>query len=139
MLDPIMSLERYCRARLVVLHPYSSAHAAARAMADNHIGSILVAERQQLLGIVTDRDFALEIVAGDLPHTTPVHDVMSDELATVPVTASIDEVVRTMREHRCRRVPIVEDGKLVGMVTLDDLIVDGAIDLAAAGSIIVAQ
>lgn len=134
-----MSLDRYRRARIVVLHPRSSAHAAARAMADNHIGAILVAERQQMVGIVTDRDLALEIVAGGLAHTTLVHDVMSDEVATVPVTASVEDVVRAMREHGCRRVPLVEDGKLVGLVTLDDLIVDGAIDVEAARSIIVAQ
>ena len=56
-----MSLERYRRARMVVLSPNSSVHAAARAMADNHIGSVLVAERRQLLGIVADRDLALDV------------------------------------------------------------------------------
>ena len=134
-----MSLDRYRRDRMVVLHPSTSVHAAARAMADNHIGSVLVAERQQILGIVTDRDLALEIVAGDLGHTTPVHDVMSDELATVPVTASIEDVVQAMRSHGCRRVPLVEDDKPVGLVTLDDLLADVAIDAATAGSIVVAQ
>jgi uncharacterized protein (DUF2267 family) len=108
-------------------------------MADNHIGSVLVAERQQIRGIVTDRDLALEIVAGDLRHTTLVHDVMSDELATVPVTASIEDVVQAMRKHGCRRVPLLEDDRLVGLVTLDDLLLDGAIDAATAGSIIAAQ
>jgi uncharacterized protein (DUF2267 family) len=124
---------------MVVLHPRTSVHAAARAMADNHIGSVLVAERQNILGIVTDRDLALEIIAGDLGHTTPLHDVMSDELATVPVTASIEDVVQTMRTHGCRRVPLVEDDKPVGLVTLDDLLIDGAIDAVTAGSIVVAQ
>jgi CBS domain-containing protein/uncharacterized protein (DUF2267 family) len=124
---------------MVVLSPRASVHAAARAMTDNHIGAVLVAERQQLLGIVTDRDLALEVVAGGLTHTAAVNDVMSDEVASVPVTASVDDVVRTMREHGCRRVPLVEDGKPVGLVTLDDLIIDGAIDAAAARSIIMAQ
>jgi uncharacterized protein (DUF2267 family) len=108
-------------------------------MADNHIGSVLVAERQQILGIVTDRDLALEIIAGDLGHTTPLHDVMSDELATVPVTASIEDVVQAMRTRGCRRVPLIEGEKPVGLVTLDDLLIDGAIDAATAGSIVVAQ
>jgi CBS domain-containing protein/uncharacterized protein (DUF2267 family) len=134
-----MSLDRYRRARMIVLPPRASVHAAARAMADNHIGAVFVGERQQLLGLVTDRDLALEIVAGDLTHTTAVHDVMSDEVASVPITASIEDVVRTMREHGCRRVPLVEEGKPVGLVTLDDLLIDGAIDAAAAGSILVAQ
>lgn len=63
-----MSLDRYRRARMVVLHPSTSVHAAARAMADNHIGSVLIAEHQQILGIVTDRDLALEIVAPKSRH-----------------------------------------------------------------------
>lgn len=134
-----MSLERYRRARMVVLSPRSSAHAAARAMADNHIGSVLIAERQLLLGIVTDRDLALEVVAGDLAHSTALSEVMSDRVAGVPITASVDDVVRTMREHGCRRVPLLEDGKPVGLVTLDDLIIDGVIDAPAARSIIMAQ
>jgi predicted transcriptional regulator/uncharacterized protein (DUF2267 family) len=124
---------------MVVLHPRTSVHAAARAMADNHIGSVLIAERRQVLGIVTDRDLALEIVAGNLALTTPVHDVMSDELATVPITAGIDDIVQVMRSYGCRRVPLVDDDKPVGLVTLDDLIIDGAIDAATAASIIVAQ
>jgi CBS domain-containing protein/uncharacterized protein (DUF2267 family) len=134
-----MSLDHYRRARMVVLHPRTSVHAAARAMADNHIGSVLIAERRQVLGIVTDRDLALEIVAGNLALTTPVHDVMSDELATVPITAGIDDIVQVMRSYGCRRVPLVDDDKPVGLVTLDDLIIDGAIDAATAASIIVAQ
>jgi CBS domain-containing protein/uncharacterized protein (DUF2267 family) len=134
-----MTLDPYRRGRMVVLHPHVSVHAAARAMADNHIGSILVAERQQLLGIVTDRDLALEIVAGGLGHDTQIREVMSDEIAAVPITATLADVVRTMRERACRRVPLVEDGRPVGLVTLDDLLVDGAIDAATAGSIVAAQ
>lgn len=134
-----MPLDRYRRARLVVLPPRVSVYSAARAMADNHIGSVLVAEDQQILGILTDRDLALEIVAGNLAHTTAVHDVMSDEVASVPIAASIDDVVRTMREHGCRRVPLVEEGRPVGLVTLDDLLIDGAIDAAVASSLVVAQ
>ena len=125
---------------MVVLSPRASVHAAARAMADNHIGSILVADRGKRVGIVTDRDLAVDVVARNLPYATGTHDVMSDEVGCVPITGSIEDVVRVMREHGCRRVPLMENGgKPVGLVTLDDLIIDGAIDMATARSIIVAQ
>src|SRR5258708_578880 len=106
-----MSLERYRRARLVVLPPSASVHAAARAMMDNHVGAILVAERGKLVGVVTDRDLALEVVGSKRPVMTPLHEVMSEEIATVQVTATIAEVVETMRTRACRRIPIMEDGK----------------------------
>jgi uncharacterized protein (DUF2267 family) len=109
-------------------------------MADNHIGAIVVTEEQRVAGIVTDRDLALEIAAGGLdPRTTLLRDVMSDEVATLDITASLQDVVRTMIAHSCRRVPLTEQGRVVGIVTLDDLILDDAIHLQTARSIIVAQ
>jgi CBS domain-containing protein len=135
-----MSLEQYRRPRMVVLHARSTAYEAARAMADNHIGAIIVTAEQRVTGIVTDRDLALEIAAGGLdPRTTLLRDVMSDEVATLEITASLPDVIKTMIAHSCRRVPLTEDGRVVGIVTLDDLILDDAIHLQTARSIIVAQ
>ncbi|MCC6557106.1 MAG: CBS domain-containing protein [Polyangiaceae bacterium] len=135
-----MSLERYRRPRLVVLRPSASAYEAARAMADNHVGAILVGEDQKLVGIVTDRDLALDVIAGGLdPRASTVREVMSDELAEVGIGATVDDVVRLMRDHACRRVPIVEDGRPVGLLTLDDLILEGDIDLDTARSIVAEQ
>ena len=132
-----MSLERYRRPRLVVLRPSATAYEAARAMADNHIGSILVSHDQQLVGLVTDRDLALDVIAGGLdPHATTVREVMSDEVAVVDVSAGVEDAVRIMTEHACRRVPVVEDGRPVGMVTLDDLLLEGDIDQAVAAAVI---
>lgn len=135
-----MSLERYRRPRLVVLRPTATAYEAARAMADNHIGAILVSHEQQLVGLVTDRDLALDVIAGDLdPHATTVREVMSDEVDVVDLSASVEDAVRVMIERACRRVPVVEDGRPVGMVTLDDLLLEGDIDQAAAAAVIAAQ
>lgn len=134
-----MNLDNYRRSRMIVLHQRSSAYEAARAMADNHVGSVLVADDRAIVGVVTDRDLALDIVAADAAHTTTLHDIMSDEVAALPINASVEDAVHTMCEHGCRRVPLVEDGKPVGLVTLDDLIIDGAINASDARSIIVAQ
>jgi CBS domain-containing protein len=59
-----MSLERFRRTRMVVLSRHSTAYQAARAMADNHIGSVLVSEPQGLAGMITDRDLALAVLGG---------------------------------------------------------------------------
>ena len=135
-----MSLERYLQRRLVVLRPNSTAYEAARAMADNHVGAILVARDQALVGVATDRDLALDVIGADLePGETTLHDVMSDEIAMVGPNASVEDVIELMKEHGCRRVPIVEDGKPVGIVTLDDLLLEGEIDLEATREILRAQ
>jgi len=135
-----MSLDKYRRPRMIILHPNSNARDAACAMADNHIGSVLVTDEQQVVGIVTDRDIALDVVAAELdaPLTT-VRDIMSDEIGCVNVDDHVHDVLNTMRQHACRRVPILEDGRPVGIVTLDDLILEDAITLDEARSVITAQ
>jgi CBS domain-containing protein/uncharacterized protein (DUF2267 family) len=135
-----MSLEAYRRPRMIILSPRATAYEAARAMNDNHVGAILIHEDQRVSGIVTDRDIMLEVVAGDLSgRNTMLRDIMSDEVATLDIGASIEDAVRTMREQACRRVPVIENGRPVGLVTLDDLLADGVIDTTTAGSIVSAQ
>lgn len=135
-----MSLDRYLRERLVVLRPDASAHEAARAMKDNHIGAVLVGQDRELLGVVTDRDLALDVVGRGLdPQATSIRAVMSDELVTVGVDTPVQEVVARMREHGCRRVPIVEGGRPLGLVTLDDLLLEGDVSIEDARAIIRAQ
>jgi CBS domain-containing protein/uncharacterized protein (DUF2267 family) len=135
-----MSLERFRRTRMIVLTRRSMAYQAARAMADNHIGSVLVSEPRGLSGILTDRDLALAVLGGDLdPKTTPLGEVMSEEVIACDIGADVHDVVRLMREHGVRRIPITESGRLVGLVTFDDLVVDGAVGVDALRSIVTAQ
>lgn len=133
-----MSLDRFRRPRMIVLHPTATAYEAACAMDQHEVGSVLVADDEGIVGIVTDRDLVLELVASDLdPHGTLLADVMSCDVVTLDVGASLADVTRLMREHVCRRIPILEDGRPVGMVTLDDLLVDG--ELAGTRLVVAAQ
>lgn len=135
-----MSLDRFRRTKMVVLEPQSMTYQAARAMADNHIGSVLVSSRQHLAGIITDRDLALAVLGGDLdPRATPLSEVMSQDVVTCDISAGVDEVIRLMREYGVRRVPITENGRLVGLVTFDDLVVDEAVSKDDLRAIVVAQ
>ncbi len=135
-----MSLDRFRRTRMVILGRQATTYQAARAMADNHIGAILVSQPQGLAGILTDRDLALGVLGGDLdPKTTPLSEVMSEGVVTCDIGADLDEVVRLMREHAVRRIPITENGRPVGLVTFDDLVVDGSVGLEDLRSIVTAQ
>lgn len=135
-----MSLERFRKTRIVVLTAQSAAYQAARAMMDNHIGAVLVSAPPGLVGIVTDRDLALAVLGGDLDaNTTTLGEVMSEQVIACDVSADLDDVARLMREHGVRRIPIMEGERAVGLVTFDDLVVDGSVDPAALRAIVVAQ
>jgi len=135
-----MLTEAYCRSKVVVLQPQASVAEAARAMKEKGIGAVLVADHRRLVGIVTDRDLAADVVArGEDPFATSVADVMHEDVRAVGPDSTIDDVLRAMRELGCRRVPIVDDGHIVGIVTLDDLLLDGRIDADEAASVLRAQ
>ena len=109
----------------VALPGTASVHEAACAMQDADIGDVIVIEHNQVCGIVTDRDIVVRLVAeAQDPATTTLADLCSHALVTVRPTDSIEEAVRLMRTHAIRRLPVVEEGQAVGMVSLGDLAVE---------------
>ncbi len=97
--------------------------AVARAMEHYHVGAVVVTENHRPVGIITDRDLALQLGARGLPPQTPVGQVMSAPLQAVHRDEGVFDVIQTMREYGVRRLPVVdEDGWLVGIVTQDDLL-----------------
>jgi CBS domain-containing protein len=98
---------------------------AARVMRDQDIGDVIVIENNQVCGIVTDRDIVVRTVAeGQDLTTATLADICSHSLLTVTPTDSIEHAVRLMRTHAVRRLPVVEGGKAVGLVSLGDLAVE---------------
>jgi CBS domain-containing protein len=99
---------------------------AAERMDAEGVGSLLVTDGDQLVGIVTDRDLALRAIGRRMPYDGRIDAVMTCGVVTVPATAGREEIVRTFSEHSVRRLPLVDDGKIVGLITVDDLIADAA-------------
>jgi CBS domain-containing protein len=98
---------------------------AARAMRDQAIGDVIVVEHNQVCGIVTDRDLVVRMVAEARdPAATTLADLCSHTLTTVAPTDSIEHAIRLMRTKAIRRLPVVEEGRAVGMVSLGDLAVE---------------
>lgn len=115
--------------RVVVLGPNSTVSEAVRALAATYVGAILVEDGGKLVGIVTDRDLALRALGSLLdPEHTALSRVMTAEPATLPLGASEEEVLRTMRERRTRRVPLMDGDRIAGVVALDDLILSSSAD-----------
>jgi CBS domain-containing protein len=133
-----MSLERFCRKPVVTVLSRQTIHDVALKMSGNHVGAVVVVEDDCPVGIVTDRDIVLRVILESRdPETTPVRDIMSRNLALVRSDEKIDDAVRSIRDAGVRRLPIVDSkGKVVGMVTLDDLVVLIAGELStAAGAV----
>ena len=119
---------------VVTVEPSSSAALAARLISRHNVGSLPVCgEDRRLRGVVTDRDIVLRCVAAEEdPAQTPVRDIMSRGCATVSPGADCREATRLMSAHQVRRLPVVEEGRLVGMISLSDLARSGRFDLEAA-------
>src|SRR5918999_1126275 len=96
---------------------------AARAMKDEDVGSIPIVDGDTLVGILTDRDIAIRLVAeGRDPQSTSAGEVASRELVTIDPQQSLDEALRLMAKNQVRRLPVVEeDGRLIGIVAQADV------------------
>ena len=118
---------------LVTLASTETVAAAAKQMRDADVGDVIVVDGDRVVGLVTDRDIVVRGIAEDLdPFTTALTSVCTHDLVTVGPDDSIDSAVQRMREHAVRRLPVVADGKPVGVVTLGDLAVERDTDSALA-------
>ena len=100
----------------------ASIRQAAAVMRDNDIGDVLVVADGNLRGIVTDRDIVVRALAdGRQPDATPVGDVCSPELTVVDAQAEVGEAADIMGRQAVRRLPVVENNEVVGIVSLGDL------------------
>jgi len=106
----------------VCMAPGESVSAAARAMKRHATGTVLVLVGGRLRGLVTDRDIAVRVLAENRdPLTTPIGDICGGEPATLGPDDSLAEARRLVRERAVRRIPVLEDGTPVGVVSAGDL------------------
>ena len=100
---------------------YQSIGEAARAMRDWGVGAVLVVRDDSLYGLVTDRDLVVRAVAEARGADEPVGPLSSGNLIGVDADANVREAMRLMREHAVRRLPVLENGQVAGIVSLGDL------------------
>jgi CBS domain-containing protein len=106
----------------ITLPASASVLEAACAMRDSNIGDVIVADNEQICGIITDRDVVVRVTAeGREPARTQLAEICSQDLTTVSPTDSIDHAVQLMRQRAIRRLPVVENGRAVGIVSIGDL------------------
>jgi len=123
-----MAVGEICNREVVIAEKTLSVVDAAQLMRKHHVGDLVVVEekdgRRHPVGIVTDRDIVVEVVAAEVnPDALKVGDIMGPEVATVRESEGLFEALRYMRDKGVRRMPVVDrEGGLVGILTLDDLL-----------------
>jgi len=115
------------------VNPMSTVVDAARLMQKHNVGSIPVCDQNGVIGIVTDRDIVVRNVAhGNNPQSTAVKDVMTSQVVTATPDMDVKDVSEIMSKQQVRRLPVVENNMLVGIVALGDVAADTRFDMEAS-------
>jgi CBS domain-containing protein len=133
-----MTVASICQRTVDTVRPTETAYTAAQRLASRCVGSLVVVDDHgHAIGMLTDRDIALRIVAAGCDPQTIVGDIMSGEPTLVAETAPVDEAMARMRERGVRRLPVVdEDLRLVGIVSLEDVLARLAREMALVGGFV---
>ncbi len=103
-------------------------------MSAHDVGAVIVMSGDRLVGIVTDRDIAVRGVGAGLAPTDPVGTVMTESPETIEGSADVFDAYRILKDGKVRRLPVMEDEELAGMITMDDLLMGLVLELAAVTS-----
>lgn len=131
--DLPMRIEKLARKDVVTASPDTTVRELAETMFDRSVGSVVIVESDEPVGIVTDRDLTVELLAGegdvnlfqterDLTEITAA-DVMTADPLVVNADDELPRVLHHMDQARARRIPVVDDGALVGILALDDVVI----------------
>ena len=117
-----MPIEDLARSSVVTVSPDDSIQSVAQTMEVESVGSVIVENDAKPVGIVTDRDLTMRVIAnGEEPTTGPVAAIMTENVTTVDRKDGFYTAMERMRENGVRRLPVCENGDLVGIITADDM------------------
>jgi CBS domain-containing protein len=109
--------------RIWSVNPEETVYDAIAQMADRGIGALLVVSEGKLVGIISERDYARKIILhGRSSKDTLVREIMTSNLITVTPDYTVDECMRLVTEHRIRHLPVLDEGRLAGLISIGDLV-----------------
>lgn len=117
----------------VTARPENTVVDVARIMRSEDIGAVLITDDEKLVGLVTDRDLVVRALADNINPETPVGELCSDQVQSVSPRLDVIQAAEVMRNAAVRRLPVVEDGKPVGMLSLGDIAVESAPESVLGG------
>ncbi|MBL4590443.1 MAG: CBS domain-containing protein [Phycisphaerales bacterium] len=108
--------------KILTISMHTSVLKAAQTMNEHHVGSLVVTNHNEMIGIISERDILTRIVTAERdPGATMVGEIMTREVISCDPSTQLDEVRRVMREQRIRHIPVIDQGALVGMISIGDL------------------
>src|SRR5580692_8331309 len=103
--------------------PNAMVFEAIQLMADKNVGALPVVEKGELVGIISERDYTRKVILkGKSSKDTPVSDIMTQEPVTAHPTDSVSECMQVMNDKRVRHLPIIDGGKMIGLISIGDLV-----------------
>jgi CBS domain-containing protein len=103
--------------------PAATVYQAIEIMESKNVGALLVVEQDRLVGIISERDYARKVVLkGKSSRQTPVQEILTGEVISVSPAQTVEECLRLMTDHRIRHLPVLEAGRIVGIVSIGDLV-----------------
>ena len=108
---------------VITIGPDSSVFDAIKVMADNHIGALPVMEDDNLVGIITERDYARNVILkGKSSKVTPIKDIMTSNVLCAKPNHTLEECMALMTDKRVRHLPVIDNGKVIGIISIGDLV-----------------
>jgi len=105
------------------ISPESTVFDAIEMMAEKNIGALLVTEHNKLIGILSERDYTRKVaLKGKVSKQTLVREIISGQVISVTPNHTVEECMHLMTDHRIRHLPVVEDGQIVGVISIGDLV-----------------
>lgn len=122
-MDTVAAVLKEKGSKVFTISPEATVWEAAKAMDGHNVGSLLVVEGERPVGIFSERDLMRRVVVpGKDPKKVRVRDAMSSEVTVVEPGTRVKEAMAIMTERRCRHLPVVEGGHIVGLVSIGDLV-----------------
>lgn len=128
-----MKVKEIMTKNIAYLNPMSTVVEAAQLMQKHNVGAIPVCDQSGVIGLVTDRDIVVRNIAhGKSPNDTPVKEVMTSQVTTISPETDVDDATKIMSQNQVRRLPVVENNMLVGILSLGDMAADTRFDTEAS-------
>ena len=122
-MSSVASLLAHKGKQVWAIGPQATVFEAIKMMDEKSVGALLVMEKEALLGIISERDYARKVILKDRSSKeTRVQEIMSSQVLTISPRKPLEACMATMTQHHIRHLPVVEQGKVLGMITLGDVV-----------------